>query len=323
MNILSLRGGGIRGVATAAFLAEYESVVGEPCNQQFDMIAGTSTGAILAVGLGLGLSAADLLAFYREFASEIFRRRFGHRIGLASSRYDSIKLIDILNDAFSHSWLRKCETRVMVATTRLDDLSARFWKSWRHEIIAGLAAASSAAAPIYFDPVAIRRVGTMNEHYVDGSSFLYKDVPGVTRHYGDGGMFANSPALAALSEARVLRDNCVGPPCEYHSPISILDVACPSPKARPALGRGVFGFAPEIVSTFMEAGQDMSEEICRRELGAAYQVVKPPLDDASPALDCVTGENLAALEEVGRAEFHRVAVAGMFGEAVAAKVSEE
>ena len=73
-RILSLDGGGIRGVYTAALLqrCEAEFCKGEPLARYFDMIAGTSTGGIIALGLGLGISTADIVAFYRSDGRKIF-----------------------------------------------------------------------------------------------------------------------------------------------------------------------------------------------------------------------------------------------------------
>jgi len=71
-RILSLDGGGIRGAFTAAVLAHWEESTGLRIADHFDLIAGTSTGGILAIGLGLGLPARELLDFYRKHGAEIF-----------------------------------------------------------------------------------------------------------------------------------------------------------------------------------------------------------------------------------------------------------
>jgi hypothetical protein len=72
--ILSLDGGGMRGAISIAMLAELEDQAGEPCNQWFDMVAGTSTGAIIAVGLAVGLSANELLRqVYKDLLPRAFR----------------------------------------------------------------------------------------------------------------------------------------------------------------------------------------------------------------------------------------------------------
>ena len=63
-RILSIDGGGIRGVFPASFLATVEEAVGRNVGDYFDLIVGTSTGGIIALGLGLGWSAASVLQFY-------------------------------------------------------------------------------------------------------------------------------------------------------------------------------------------------------------------------------------------------------------------
>jgi Patatin-like phospholipase len=71
-RILSLDGGGIKGVFTASVLASIEADTKLKIADHFDLIAGTSTGGILAIGLAMGLSAEELLGFYRERGPKIF-----------------------------------------------------------------------------------------------------------------------------------------------------------------------------------------------------------------------------------------------------------
>jgi patatin-like phospholipase/acyl hydrolase len=71
-KVLSLDGGGIRGVFPAAFLARIEDQIGQPIGRYFDLIVGTSTGGIIAIGLGLGFSDRDILKLYEEQGRAIF-----------------------------------------------------------------------------------------------------------------------------------------------------------------------------------------------------------------------------------------------------------
>ncbi len=71
-RILSIDGGGIKGVLPAAFLAHVETTTGKKIADHFDLISGTSTGGIIALGLGLGLSANDILDMYRHKGPDIF-----------------------------------------------------------------------------------------------------------------------------------------------------------------------------------------------------------------------------------------------------------
>jgi hypothetical protein len=73
--ILSIDGGGMRGAIAIAMLAELEKQTGKPCSEIFDMVAGTSTGAIIAVGLAVGLKAKDIMEnVYRDGLPRAFQR---------------------------------------------------------------------------------------------------------------------------------------------------------------------------------------------------------------------------------------------------------
>jgi patatin-like phospholipase/acyl hydrolase len=76
-RILSLDGGGICGVFPAALLARLEEHLEHPIGRYFDLIAGTSTGGIIAIGLGLGLPARDILRLYVEEGPAIFDQQHG------------------------------------------------------------------------------------------------------------------------------------------------------------------------------------------------------------------------------------------------------
>jgi patatin-like phospholipase/acyl hydrolase len=78
-QILSLIGGGIRGAFIIAYLRELERRIGRPITESFDLIAGTSTGGIIAAGLALGLSTEELYDFYRNHGEKIFSPRERYR----------------------------------------------------------------------------------------------------------------------------------------------------------------------------------------------------------------------------------------------------
>jgi patatin-like phospholipase/acyl hydrolase len=71
-RILSLDGGGIKGAFPAAVLAKLEQDIGKAAVDYFDLIAGTSTGGIIALGLGLGKSTGEIVEFYRQHGPTIF-----------------------------------------------------------------------------------------------------------------------------------------------------------------------------------------------------------------------------------------------------------
>jgi patatin-like phospholipase/acyl hydrolase len=73
-TILSIDGGGVRGIIPLTCLVRLEAHTGKSSRELFDFVAGTSTGAVIAAGIALGLSARGLLAMYREMAREAFQR---------------------------------------------------------------------------------------------------------------------------------------------------------------------------------------------------------------------------------------------------------
>ncbi len=73
-RILSIDGGGVRGVIAAVALAALERRTGRPVRDQFDFVAGTSTGALIAAGVATGVPADQIVALYLERAPELFRQ---------------------------------------------------------------------------------------------------------------------------------------------------------------------------------------------------------------------------------------------------------
>src|SRR5664279_1867309 len=98
--ILSVDGGGMRGAIPIAMLAELENQTGKTCQQMFDMVAGTSTGAIIAVGLAIGMTANQLLdQVYRQHLPKGFEN--AGRIGLiAEGLADALKVFGIGDNEF-------------------------------------------------------------------------------------------------------------------------------------------------------------------------------------------------------------------------------
>lgn len=119
--MLTIDGGGIKGVFPAAFLAEIEDRLGEAIYDYFDLIAGTSTGGIIAIGLGLGLTAGELLQLYKEFGPRIF-----HSHGFASSlrrllraKYSLEPLRQVVGTAFGNRLLGHSRKRLLVPALNL------------------------------------------------------------------------------------------------------------------------------------------------------------------------------------------------------------
>jgi len=198
-SLLALDGGGIRGVIPARVLTAIEQRTGRPISQLFDLVAGTSTGGILALGLTKpaargsskpAYSASNLLDFYLDEGERIFPRkslweRVTNPLGMADVRYSAKPLEGLLADRFGHTMLSETLTEICIPSYDLSKPAAYFFKreyardddhSWDTPM--ALAARATSAAPTYFNPANV------------GDHALI-----------DGGVFSNNPAAAAYADA--------------------------------------------------------------------------------------------------------------------------
>ncbi len=194
-RILSMDGGGIRGIFPAAVLAylEREYLQGKSIGDYFDLIAGTSTGGILALGLGAGLTGGELLQMYLEEGHRISpsRRRglWGSVKRLVSSQYDRNPLDQLLTQQLGAKTLRGSKYRLLIPSTEARNGEVYVFKTPHHpgytldgdERMSAVAAATS-AAPTYFTPF-----------QQGGYTYL------------DGGIWTNNPTMTALVEALYAR----------------------------------------------------------------------------------------------------------------------
>ncbi len=171
-RILALDGGGIRGALTLGFLEEIERIVRKKENNPqlklcdyFDLIGGTSTGAIIAAGLAVGMNAADLTALYLDIGDKIFGKRRSWLLNPMTrykAEFDFQPLEDALTKVFGNITMgsEKIKTGLCIVTKRADTLSTwpilsdrngKFF-SFNRGILLRQAVRASAAAPSYFVP---------------------------------------------------------------------------------------------------------------------------------------------------------------------------
>lgn len=193
-RILALDGGGIRGIISLGFLARIEALLREQSgnpelvlSDYFDLIGGTSTGALLATAFSLGWPVERAARMYRDLADIIFRPRrsvLGPLAGLVGARFDQRPLEDVLHREIGDLRLDspKLRTGLVVVAKRADTASVwqltnvpghRFYEMNRHLALWELLRASS-AAPTFFEPQRIRDVGDGNEAvFVDGGVSMH------------------------------------------------------------------------------------------------------------------------------------------------------
>lgn len=196
-RILCIDGGGILGIFPAAFLAALEEHVEHPIGRYFDLIAGTSTGGIIATGLALGMSAKQILEFYERDGPEIFAdkgspvarwisRRLRLFRQLAVAKHGSDRLCAALKGALGDKKIGEASTRLILPAWNPEAQRVYIYKTAHHprlafdyKVSAVDAVMATASAPTYF-----------RQH-------ISKDDVGLV----DGGVWANNPIAVATVEA--------------------------------------------------------------------------------------------------------------------------
>lgn len=167
-RILCIDGGGVRGTFPAAFLAELEQHLDDSIASYFDLIAGTSTGGIIAIALALGHRASKILDFYEERGPEVFgedRGTLGNPVfrilrrfrWLYRNKHDSDALHTALHEFFGDACLGEAKTRLVIPAWNSVARSVYIYKTAHHTRLttdyqssAVDAALATSAAPTYF-----------------------------------------------------------------------------------------------------------------------------------------------------------------------------
>jgi hypothetical protein len=199
-RILCIDGGGIMGTFPAAFLASLEEDLGHPIGECFDLIAGTSTGGILAIGLALGLPAQTLLDLYVTRGPHIFGQADHPVVSRLLDLWRGIKHVAVpkheagaleaeLATVLGERKIGEAKTRLLIPAWDADNRSVYIYKTAHHPRLktdykhAALdAAMATAAAPTYY-----------KRHKTASDVGLL-----------DGGVWANNPIALAVVEAITL-----------------------------------------------------------------------------------------------------------------------
>jgi len=289
-RVLSLDGGGIRGIIPALVLAHLERQMGAPASEFFDLIVGTSTGGILALGLSLQeqqgrslLAAKRMVALYERHGPKIFERSLWRKLrtagGLFEEAYSHEALERVLHKYFGIKRMGDCGTSVMVTSYDIERRETVFLKSWHpdhSELLCAEASRATSAAPTYFEPV--------NLQWAEQSRTLI-----------DGGVFINSPAVSAYAEARKLFPD---------EPIVMLSLGTgeltrpiPYDEAR------TWGSALWIMSLLdcmLDGASKAADHQMRSFLGDHYLRLQTQLRYASDDMDDASRGNVRNLKQIAR-----------------------
>lgn len=289
-RILALDGGGLRGTFTAAVLAKWDDMLkaggGNDLISHFDLVAGTSTGAILAIGLAMGLKPIEILSFYENKGPQIFPkdRKLRHWL---KSKHDSATLRGLLTEVYGDKTLEADSCcRLVIPTVRAKQGQAEAIvtphspdRTAHRNISAVEAALASSAAPTYFDEATF-------------------DGPIALETFLDGGVWANNPILPALAEAvRYLKI-----PLDRIDVLSIGTLSSESDFTE-QLGKGKAGWAPHSVDLFFAAQEHGALTLAESFLGPTRHVrvnqqtpVEIKMDDVEAIREMVQRGNEAGKE---------------------------
>ncbi|MBZ5622610.1 MAG: patatin-like phospholipase family protein [Acidobacteriia bacterium] len=179
-HVLSIRGGGIRGIIPCCCLIKLESQLGGLTRDHIEYCAGTSTGALLSAAVAAGIPASDLLKVYTDRSHEIFTPTgviaTAKRIA-EGFMYDPTHLRDVLVSVFgaqASSTINDCSIRVMISATAMNGHNWFFVKdNPKNSRTTGTvkvieAAVASACAPTYFDHWRIDGIMGQTVRFFDG-----------------------------------------------------------------------------------------------------------------------------------------------------------
>lgn len=262
-RILALDGGGVKGAFTASAIATWEKHTGMRIVDHFDLIAGTSTGGILAIGLGLGLSGQEILNFYRDrgpviFPVTRFRSRIRHILRhFFRPKYSQEILLGELEAALyrndGHICLKDSLCRLLIPAYHAVAGASHLFRTPHHidltadaDTEAAHVALATASAPTFFTAAKVANMVTESSYF-------------------DGGVWANSPAMAAIIEAV----------CFLRVPIERIDVLSVGTTDEPFTVRkqsraGIIGWLwkKRILDLLMNVQQESSLKLVQNLVGS-------------------------------------------------------
>ncbi|HYW75158.1 MAG TPA: patatin-like phospholipase family protein [Gammaproteobacteria bacterium] len=282
-RILSIDGGGVRGYYTALLIARL-------CEEHpgwldsVDLIAGTSTGAIIALALALEMKPADIAAIYARETDRIFTTTLVDKVldagGLIGPRYDVRRYAAILRQVFRDARLSDLKRKVMVPAFDLsDDNPDPARRRWKARLLHNLSGPEAAPGLL------VRKTAL----YSSAVPAVFATADG----YIDGGAFAANPALCALTLS--LDRTAVREPPQLDSiRLFSLGTGCSALHIEgERLQWGLSQWARPLIGVMFDAGVGMVDYQCRQFLGGNYHRLNPWIDGKEIELD-----DAAALPEL-------------------------
>ncbi|APR98622.1 patatin-like phospholipase family protein [Wolbachia endosymbiont of Folsomia candida] len=287
--ILSVDGGGIRGIIPAIILAEIEKRTNKPISQIFDLMAGTSTGGIVVAGLckkdGEGkpqYSASDLVELYQEYGSYIFKSSFLRKAitWLNGAEYSNKNIEHVLDKYFGETTLADSISHLLLTSYDIHNNCPFFFKSWKEDrnfLRLQDALRSTTAAPTYFIPKLLK-------------------INQINRVLVDGGVFANNPAACAYANSKKLF------PDDDIVLLSIGTGRLSNPiKYINSKKFGKIAWVKPLLNVMFGSSLDVVNYQLKNIIDDQYLRIQSQLTIASPDMDNTTSKNIKLLQEEAQA----------------------
>ncbi|MBR1424801.1 patatin-like phospholipase family protein [bacterium] len=189
-KILSIDGGGIKGIYSIALLSKLEELTDQKIVNSFDLICGTSTGGLIALLLGAGYSPREILEFYKTNANIIFpqsKKANLLKLAMGKAKFSNEPLKKVLKQYLGDKKMQDSIVKLCIPAVDSDNERPTVFKTGHskeyvrdpHLLMLDVALATS-AAPTYFPNYKIESLG---------------------RSFVDGGLSANNPSLIGVIEA--------------------------------------------------------------------------------------------------------------------------
>ncbi|SNS93036.1 Patatin-like phospholipase/acyl hydrolase [Ekhidna lutea] len=312
-KILSIDGGGIRGIIPGQILVEIEKAFGVQVAKDFDLVAGTSTGGILTCAYLLPdkpgskkpkFNTKEVVGLYFERGDEIFDVPIFHKIrtlgGILDEKYPEDGIEEALHDYFGDAWLKDLMKPCIVTSYDIRRRKGHFFgqhkaqKSSKFNFKVKDVARATAAAPTYFECAKVA------SEYGDEFPLI------------DGGVFVNNPALVAYAEGRSIFK--VGSKEATAKDMKILSLGTGYTRKKYHYSKAKnYGMA-EWVQPVIDIMMSGASEVAHYQLDKIYGTIQNPdqylridgdlkTTDIDPDMDCATKENMARLKAFGQQLF--------------------
>jgi patatin-like phospholipase/acyl hydrolase len=278
-RILSLDGGGIRGLITSMLLIRLNREKGlEGWLEHADLLAGTSTGALIALLLAKGPGLEEILALYHDTSRDIFDDSWLDNVKdvgtLLGAQYHSSGLKRHLQRMLGKARLRDLKQRVLITAFDLDNEHPNPEKRrWKPKLFHNFPGADSDGAMLAW------KVGL----YTCAAPTYFPSVDG----FVDGGVFANNPSMCALAQTQDAR---IGRTAALDD-VALFSLGTGSSLIYVKGSKHDWGYAQwaqALLGVMFDGTIGIADYQCRQLLGSRYHRLAPAFapGEAFP-LDCV------------------------------------